>query len=318
VKAAIIEHAGDTGKLKDVPNPIPEPGEILVHISAIGVNPVDWKQRDARSRPLPFILGQDFAGVVSAVGEGVTKYREGERVFGIAREHGAYAEYTVVPEDDPAQPVAKIPDGVGDADAAALPTAGLTALAALEALRVAADVQLLILGVTGGVGSFAAQLAKERGAHVIGTARSKNYALARSLGVDDFVAYDHDDPYQAIKEAHPNGIDSVIDLVSDENDIKKVEPLIRKGGAIVSTIGAADETWFAQRGIAAINLVMNRTPQSSHQSLRLLAELVDEGRLRVTIAAEHSLTEAESALAASKSGSVDGKIVLTVDATVIR
>jgi NADPH:quinone reductase-like Zn-dependent oxidoreductase len=318
VKAVIIEHAGDTGKLKDVPNPIPGRRELLVHISAIGVNPVDWKVRDARTRPLPFILGQDFAGVVSALGEGTTKYHEGERVFGIARQHGAYAEYTVVPEDDPAQPIAKIPDGVGDADAAALPTAGLTALAALEALHVGADTQLLILGVTGGVGSFAVQLAKDRGAHVIGTARSKNYALARSLGVDDFIAYDRDDVRESAKEAHPNGVDAVLDLVSDAEEIKKDEPLLRKGGAIVSTIGSADVTWFAQRGIDAINLVMNRTPQSSHESLRLLAELVDEKRVRVMLAAEHSLTEAESALAQSKSGSVDGKIVLTVDASVIR
>lgn len=314
MKAAIIEHAGDNGKLKDVPDPIPGRGEILVHISAAGVNPVDWKMRDSPGRRhLPFILGQDFAGVVSSLGEGVTKYREGDRIFGIARDHGAYAEYTVVPEDDPAQPVSKIPDGVGDADAAALPTAGLTALAALDALNVGPETQLLILGVTGGVGSFAVQLAKDRGAHVIGTARSKNYVLARSLGVDDFVAYDDGDMYQAIKEAHPNGVDAVLDLVSKENDIKKDEPLLRKDGAIVSTIGAADEAWFAQRSIKAINLVMNRTPQSSHQSLRLLAELVDQERLRVMIAGEHSLAEAESALAQSKTGSVDGKIVLTID-----
>jgi NADPH:quinone reductase-like Zn-dependent oxidoreductase len=318
VKAAVIERAGDTGKLRDVATPVPGRGEILVHISAAGVNPIDWKLRDDPERPLPFVLGQDFSGVVSELGEGVTKYREGERVFGIARAHGAYAEYTLVPEDDAAQPIAKIPDGVGDADAAALPTAGLTALAALDALNVGSGTQLLIVGVAGGVGSFASQLAKERGAHVIGTARSKNYQLARSLGVDDFVAYDHDDPYEAIAEAHPNGVDAVLDLVGDRNAIRKNETVMRKGGAIVSTIGAADEAWFAQHGIAATNLVMQRTPQSSHHSLRLLAELVDRKRLRVVIAAEHSLTEAESALAQSKSGSVDGKIVLTVDATVIR
>lgn len=317
MKAAAIEHPRDTGKLKDVPKPVPSRSEILVHISAVGVNPVDWKVRDARERPLPFILGQDFSGVVSAVGEGVTKYREGERVFGIASDHGTYAEYTVVPEEDRRQPIAKIPDSLGDADAAALPTAGLTALAALEALGVAADVQLLIQGVTGGVGSFAAQLAKDRGAHVLGTARAKNYSLARSLGVDDFVAYDQGDPYRAIEEAHPAGVDAVLDLVNDHEAIKKNAGLLRKGSTIVSTIGAADESWFAQRDVKAINLSVYQTPQFSHHWLRLLAGLVEQERLRVMIAAEHSLAEAESALAQSKSGTMDGKIVLTVDSTSI-
>jgi NADPH:quinone reductase-like Zn-dependent oxidoreductase len=318
MKAALIERAGDTGKLKNVPTPAPSHGEILVHISAIGVNPVDWKVRDSHSRALPFVLGQDFAGVVSATGDGITKYREGERIFGIARERGAYAEYTVVPEDDRAQPIARIPDGVSDAHAAALPTASLTALSALEALGAGSGTQLLVTGATGGVGGFAVQLAREHGAHVIGIASSKHYALARSLGVDDFVAYDYGDPIDAVKDAHPSGIDAVLDTASDTDRLKKIGELVRQGGSVVSIVQAADVAWFARHGINAINLVMSQTPQSSHDALRQLADLVDKKRLRVTIAEEYRLSEAEDALDHSKAGHVDGKIILTVDSASTR
>ncbi len=312
MKAMVVEHRGEAGSLKELPVPHPASHEILVRITAAGVNPVDWKSRDRGDRSLPFVLGQDFAGVVSERGDAVTKYRQGERVFGIAREHGAYAEYTLVPEDDPAQPVAKIPDSVGDADAAALPTAGLTALGSLEALHAAKDATLLVLGATGGVGGFAVQIARARGTRVIGTGRSANESLALSLGIDEFVAYDRQDVVATVKASHGNGIDAVLDLVDDRDGIKAMAELLREGGRIVSTIGAADVEWFAQRKIAAQNLVMFRTPQSSHAGLRTLLELVEQGRVRVMIAGERTLAGALAALDESKSGSVDGKLVITV------
>lgn len=312
MKAAVIEHAGDSGALKDIPVPAPRQGELLVQISAAGVNPVDWKVRDSGKRPMPFVLGQDFAGAVSAVGEGVTHYKQGDRVFGIAREHGSYAEYTVVPENDRSQPIAIIPDGVSDLFAAALPTAGLTALAGIEHLRVGSTSVLLVLGATGGVGSFAVQLAHERGAHVIGTARSANYTLARQIGVDDFVAYDHGDVVAAVQEARPEGVDAVLDLVSDGEQMKRIAVLVKPGGSVVSTIGSADVPWFSSHGMTASNLVVMQTPQSSTEGLAQLARLVAEKRLRITIAAERTLGEAEAALVQSKTGMVDGKIVLTV------
>jgi NADPH:quinone reductase-like Zn-dependent oxidoreductase len=314
MKAAVIEHRGETAAIKDVTDPKPKEREILVRVTAAGVNPIDWKTRDAGERRLPFVLGQDFAGVVVDAGPSANKYDVDERVFGIAREHGAYAELTVVPEDDRTQPIAKIPDGIGDAEAAALPTAGLTALAALDALGVQAETKLLVLGATGGVGGFAVQMARDRNACVIGTARAENEALARSLGVDEFVAYDRDDPVAAVKRLHPEGIDAVLDLVDDADRIRSLAETVREGGRIVSTIGAADVEWFTKRNVTAINLVMLQSPQSSHAGLRALAEMVEQGRLRVSITAEHGLGEAERALEESKSGTVDGKIVLTIDA----
>ncbi len=312
MKAAVVEHRGDRGALKDIPVPVPGPQEILVRVTAAGVNPLDWKWRDVYNHPLPFVLGQDFAGVVSATGDRVTKYREGERLFGVASDHGAYAEYTVVPEDDHLQPIAKIPDDVGDADAAALPTAGLTALASIDALAVGSGTTVLILGVTGGVGGFAAQIARDRAARVIGSGRASSEQLARSLGVDEYVAFDRDDVVQKVGAAHASGVDAVLDLVDDADAIKRTAELLRKGGRIVSTIGATDVDWFAKRDATAINLVAKSTPQSSHAGLRELAKMLEQGRIRVILAGERSLAQAADALDESKHGSVNGKLVLTI------
>lgn len=313
MKAAVIEHRGETAAIKEIADPKPGEREILVRVTAAGVNPMDWKVRDAGERSLPFVLGQDFAGIVVDTGANAYKYEVDERVFGIARDHGAYAELTVVPEDDHTQPVAKIPDALGDAQAAALPTAGLTALASLDALGVEDGTKLLVLGATGGVGGFAVQIAHDRGAFVIGTARAENENFARSLGVDEFVPYDIDDPIATVKHSHPEGIDAVLDLVDGAQRFRAAGESVRHGGRIVSTVGAADVDAFAKRGITAINLEVSATPQSSHAGLRALAEMVEQGRLRVPIAAEHALPEAERALEESKSGKIDGKIVLTVD-----
>lgn len=313
MKAAVVEHRGDVGSIKEIAVPQPGAHDVLVRVVAAGVNPMDWKRRDRPDQRFPFVLGQDFAGIVSETGGRVAKYRKGERVFGTAREHGAYAEYTLVPEDAHVQPVAKIPDDVGDADAAALPTAGLTALAALGTLGVEKDTTLLVLGATGGVGSFAVQMAHDRGARVIGTARAGNESLARSLGVDEFVAYDAGDVVGSVRAAHPGGVDAILDLVDDPGAIKRTGELLRAGGRIVSTIGAADVDWFAGRKATATNLALPETSYSSHAGLRALLDLLERGAIRVMIAGERGLADAVQALEESRSGSVDGKLVITVD-----
>lgn len=309
MKAAVVEHHGERGALREIPVPAPGPHDVLVRVVAAGVNPIDWKRRDRPDTPLPLVLGQDFAGIVSEVGDRVTKYRIGERVFGIARKHGTYAEFTLLSEDDPAQPLAKIPDDVGDADAAALPTAGITALGAIERLDVSKDTSLLVLGATGGVGGYAVQIARDRGARVIGSARSSNESLARSLGVAEFIAYDKEDAAERLRGGE---IEAVLDLVDDSDGIKRFAGVIRDGGRIVSTIGAADVEWFSTRKIAATNLYAADTPQWSHAGLRALLELVEQGAIRVMISGERPLADAVDALEESKSGSVDGKLIITV------
>lgn len=312
MKAVVVEHLNEQGSLKEWPVPPVGPRDVLVAVAVAGVNPVDWKTRDQARRPLPFVLGQDFSGLVTEVGNEVRRYRPGERLFGIARKYGSYAECTLVPEDDNEQPVAKIPDDVGDADAAALPTAGLTALASLEELHVASESTLLVLGATGGVGGIAVQIARERGARVIGTARASNEQHARSLGVAEFIAYDTGNIVEAVRRAHSEGVDAVLDLVDDADSIKRMADVVHAQGRIVSTIGACDVDWFAARNIVAKNLVLFETPTASHEGLRTLVKMLEEGRLRVTIAQEHPLAQATQALDESKAGRVDGKLVLTV------
>ncbi|MGB8907611.1 MAG: NADP-dependent oxidoreductase [Candidatus Cybelea sp.] len=311
MKAVVVEHRGGAGSLKEIPVPQPGPDEILVRVTAAAVNPIDWKRRDRPNEKFPFVLGQDFAGVVSAPGTRIKNYHEGERVFGIAGEHGSYAQYTIASERD--DPIAKIPDSVGDADAAALPTAGLTALAAIEALHVTEGMTLLVLGATGRVGGFAVQIAHDRGARVIGTGRSSSDAFARSLGVDEFIAYDRQNAVQAVKAGHPDGIDAALDLVDDADAIKALAEIVRSEGQIVSTVHSADVEWFAQRKISAQNIGLFDTPQFSHAGLRALLELLVQKRLRVVISAERALSDAVVALEESKRGGIFGKLVITVD-----
>lgn len=313
MQAIVVEHLGEEGTLREIPAPQPGPDEILVRITAAGVNPVDWKMRDEGGKPFPFVLGQDFAGVVSTTGDRVNEYRQGERIFGIARKYGAYAQFTLVPANSHAEPVARIPEGVGDADAAALPTAGLTALAALDMMQLARGQTLVVNGVTGGVGSFAAQIAKSRGVRVVGTAHSGHESEARELGVDEFIPYDKQPVVDTIKSVVPKGADGVLDVVSDAGSIALLETVVRSGGWIISTIGSLDVERARRNGLQATNIVMNKTPESSHEGLRELARMVEDGTLHVVIGAERNFRDATQALQQSKSGRINGKLVLTVE-----
>ena len=191
-----------------------------MRVTAAGVNPIDWKSARARRSAIPFVLGQDFAGVVSETGDRVTKYREGERIFGISARGAFLRRVHVAPEDDPSAAVAKIPDSVGDADAAALPTAGLTALAGVEALHVGKERRCSFLARPA---ASAASPCRSRtiAARTSSAPRTPQTKSGRvSLGVDEFVAYDREDVVAAVKAAHPGGIDAVLDLVDNADAIK--------------------------------------------------------------------------------------------------
>lgn len=312
MKAFAIDKFGEEGSIHDLAAPeVPDDG-VLVRVVAAGVNPIDWKIRDGMrgDRSFPLVLGQDFAGFVVATGPRAKRYGIDDRIFGTARTYGTFADYTAVPEDSADNPIAKIPDGVGDADAAALPTAGLTALASLDALGVANGTLLLINGAAGGVGAFATQIAHARGATVIGTVHSGKEDFARSIGVDVPIAYDREDAVNAIAQRYPNGVDALLDVVSDADALKRFGGLVRRGGTLVSTIYTADVAWFAGRGVTAVNIVLNQTPQSSHSGLRELVKMVEDGSVRVAIGEEHELVSAAVALDRGKSGEAAGKIIL--------
>ncbi len=190
MKAVRIHQFGgpDVLQVEDLPMPEPGPGEMRIQVMAAGVNPVDWKIRKGfGGPPLPLTMGLDVAGVVDKVGPGVEMFHTGDRVFGEAMpEYGGYTEYTLVKTSQ----VAQIPKSLDFVQAAAIPIAGITAWQALfDAGGLRAGQRVLIHGAAGGVGSFAVQFAKWKGAYVIGTASGKHIGFVESLGADLVIDY---------------------------------------------------------------------------------------------------------------------------------
>jgi NADPH:quinone reductase-like Zn-dependent oxidoreductase len=292
-------------ELVDVPRPEPGPTEVLVRVAAAGVNPVDWKVR-ARGGFLgepPFTLGWDVAGVVEELGRGVTRFAPGDRVFGMPRfpgEAAAYAEYVTAPS----RQLARIPDGLGDVEAAALPLAGLTAWQALvETAEVGSESRVLVLAAAGGVGHLAVQIAKARGAYVIGTARAEKHAFLASVGMDEAVDYTTGPVAGRIHD-----VDVVLDLVGGEAAADALSTL-SDGGTFVTVTGAADELRGQAAGRVRLEGIL---VEPDRLGMEALAELVAEGALRPHVSATFPLADAARAHEAIETGRTQGKLVLTV------
>ena len=295
--------------------PVPEIGadEVLVRVRAAGVNPFDWKvangvQKDEKEHRFPLILGFDAAGVVERIGAKVSRLIEGDEVYGYlskpVRGEGTYAEYVGAP----AAIVAKKPETVGFAEAAALPMPALTAMDLVDAVDLGEGETVLIVGATGGVGSYAVQLAARRGARVIATARQTNEAFVRELGATETIDHTREDLVEAVRAAHPDGIEAIVHVVSDAEVLSRVAGLVKEGGRIASSAYAADVEGLAARGIEAANIAM----QPSAQRLEELSRMVDTGEISVRLERTFPLERASEALEESRSGHVRGKIVLLV------
>jgi NADPH:quinone reductase len=248
--------------------PIPEIGadEVLIRVRAAGVNPFDWKVADGvlkgkKEHRFPLILGFDAAGVVERVGADVTRLFEGEEVYGYlskpVMEEGTYAEHVGAP----VAIVARKPESVGFAEAAALPMPALTAMDLVDAVNLEEGETVLIVGATGGVGSYVVQLAARRGAHVIATARGANDAFVRELGATETIDHTSEDVVEAVRAAHPDGIEAIIDVVSDPEVLGRMAELVKAGGSVASSIFAADVESLAQRSIEATNISMQPSAQ---------------------------------------------------------
>src|SRR6201995_1541148 len=204
MKAAFIERHGGADVLKygEMPDPVAASREVVIDIVAASVNGADWKVREGKSNQLsrfPYILGRDFSGVISAVGDGVSDLRIGDEVFGVCDvgQEGAYAEKIAVK----AAIIARKTDGLSHVDAAALALAGLTAICTVEdTLKLKAGETILIQGGAGGVASFAIQLSKHLGARVITTASAANHDYLRSIGADEIIDYNAVDFTEVVKD----------------------------------------------------------------------------------------------------------------------
>jgi NADPH2:quinone reductase len=309
MKAVVIDRAGERGRLANIPAPTPGPGDAVVRVTYAGVNPIDWKVRDGHAGQIerfPFVLGQDFTGVVESAGSDVRSVAAGDRIFGVARGSGSYVEQTVVRENVAASPFTRIPDGVDDATAAALPTPLLTALGALEMLNVVGGTRLIIAGAAGAVGSAALQMARARGAEITAIVKSDQLERVRALGASSAV-----DEAAGIASLGDAKFDAVLDLVSDGETLKRYNTVLRPGGALVTTIHDADVEWFAARDRVASNITMAQTPQSSPRGLETVARFVADGTVKVEYSVR-PMDEAPRILDDLSAGRAGGKIVLRV------
>ena len=296
-------------ELQDVERPELIPTEVLVRITAAGINPVDWKTRqhggylEATGGP-PMILGWDIAGVVEEVDPDVTRFAPGDRVFGMPwfpRVAGGYAEYAT----SPARQLARTPDALGDEEAGGLPLAGLTAWQALvDVAQVGEGTRVLIHAAAGGVGHLAVQIAKARGAYVIGTARAAKHDFLRELGVDEPVDYTTTPWEQVLSD-----VDVVLDLVAGEDyGLRSLQTLRADGLWICIPADVPDAVAVAAREQSkrAISFLV----EPDYAGLEALAALTDEGKLRVVIDETFPLAEAAEAHRRLEDGRARGKIVL--------
>jgi len=316
MRAVAVRAFRETPVLMDLPRPSPRRGEVLVRMAAAGVNPFDWKIIDGifegrRPHVFPLVLGVDGSGTVEAVGEGVTRFRVGEPIFGQFLHDpvgiGTFAEFATVPESIG---VSHFPSALDPVGAAALPTAGMTALDGLDRLELVAGSTLLVVGASGGVGSMATQLAAARGVHVIAVARPKSFDRLRSLGARETVDASSEDLLDQVRKAHPDGLDGVLDVMSDRARFDLLVSLVRPGGRAATTVFVADPPAAQTRGVLAINVDLQ---PSSTLLDRLVAETVAR-HLRVPVEHRISLAEGPAAVAESRSGRAAGKTVIVLDA----
>jgi len=290
-------------RLEEVPRPEPDTNDLLVHIHAAGVNPVDWKIREGRfgQISLPAIMGSDFSGVIEALGPGITDFRVGEVVFGtVADESGTYAEYALAPVTH----VTEKPPGLDHLKAAALPIAGLTAWQGLfDAADLRAGQKVLIHAAAGGVGSLAVQLARWKGAYIIGTASGTYMDLARQLGADEVIDYRTKHFEDVVREA-----DVVLDTIGGDTQQRSWQ-VLKKGGVLVSTVQPPSEAVAAAHGVKGLFIKSDLTRRDE---LSQIAELVIRGQVQVHIDTVLPLREARKAQEMSRSGHAHGKIVLRV------
>jgi NADPH:quinone reductase-like Zn-dependent oxidoreductase len=308
MKAVEIHHYGGPEELKYEETNIPaiQPDDVLVRVYASGVNPVDWKIRQGGRRSdhdpaLPRILGWDFSGVVEKVGNLVTAYHPGDEVYGrpdIAR-NGTYAEYVAVRAGE----IARKPQSIDHKAASGVALAALTAWQGLfEHGQLQAGQRVLIHGSSGGVGTFAVQMAKWKGAYVIGTASGKNAGFVEELGADEVINYETTDFSTEVKD-----IDVVFDTQGGEVQEKSLT-VLKPGGIIVSTVGIKDEAAIKAKGLrSAAYMAQSRTKDLQH-----IAELIDSGKVIPVISKILPLKDAAEAHRIGEKGHIRGKIVLQV------
>jgi NADPH:quinone reductase-like Zn-dependent oxidoreductase len=291
---------------EDVPQPAPAAGEVLLKVYATALNPIDHSTRAGYMQGIvqvqfPFTLGADLAGVVEAVGEGVSKFAVGDAVYGFSNmmRQGAYAEYAIVSEGE----IAPKPSSVDFVTAAAVPLAGLTAWQGLfDAGGLQAGQTVLIHGAGGGIGSFAVQFARVKGARVFGTASGSKRDLLKELGVEEAIDYTSTNFEDVVRD-----IDLVFDTVGGDLARRSLA-VLKPGGTYISCAGQPDAEEAAKQGKSARFMFTQINPDQ----LSEIARLIDAGVVKPVVSQVLPLAETRRAHELISAGHLRGKIVLQV------
>src|SRR5260221_3094754 len=315
MRAVTVTEYGATPAVAEMPTPEPGPGQVLIRLRAAGMNPMDRALASGAWKPMPatfpMVLGVDGAGVVEQLGPGASRFSVGDDLFGqllIAPlgSAGTYAEYVAVTED---APLARVPGGLDDVVAAALPTAGGAGLALVAQLEPLADKTVLIVGAGGGVGSFATQFAANAGGNVIANVRADDAERMRGYGAKETIDRRAVALPAAVRQAHPDGVDVLIDLVdADVAGFAALASLVRPGGTAMSTNYVTDEAALRASGVTGINFAL---PISS-ELLERLAEAVVDGRIVTPPITRISLEEVPAALNPAQAPPPRGKTLIAL------
>ena len=297
----------DVLKLEELPRPDPGEEEILVRVAAAGVNPVDYKIREGKypavkADMLPYVPGRDVAGTVMAAGGLVDDYKRGDEVYGMPGiDRGGYCEFAILKSSE-AAPKPRTLDFIA---AGAVPLAGLTAWQGLfRHGELKAGQRVLIHGGSGGVGHFAVQFAKARGAYVITTVSASHVEFARSLGADEVIDYKAQ-PF----ETAVHDVDMVYDLIGGETQERSFD-VLKRGGVLVSTLAEPSQEKAQAKGVRALRY----TAQENSGELEEIGRLIDQGKVKPRIARTYALAEAARAQDFVEQGHTEGKVVLKIAA----
>lgn len=296
----------DRLKLETIPVPSPAAGEVLVAVRASSVNPIDWKLREGYAQrwwplELPAVMGLDLSGVVVGVGEGASGWRCGDEVVAYLgpKGRGAYADYARVD----AAVLAKKPASLGFVEAGAYPLVALTAWqSVVDAGEVKAGDRVLVHGGAGGVGSFAVQFAKARGARVVATASARNHGYLESLGADEAI------DYRAVRfEDAVEAVDLVVDTVGGDTTTRSAA-VLGEGGRLVTIAGQLPDAACRERKLVCRDVLV--APDAA--DLAAIGALIDAGKVRVHVDASYPLERVGEAQEANRAGHTRGKIAIAV------
>ena len=314
MRAVTVNRFGEEPSVTTIPTPVPGPGQVLIKLAAAGMNPMDAKLASGEWTPapvtFPMVVGVDGAGVVQGLGEGTTRFAPGDKVFGQLfippiGSSGTYADYVAVTGE---APLALVPAGVDLVEAAAAPTAGVTGLSLVELADPVEDRLVLIVGAGGGVGTFTTQFAVAAGARVIANVHSSAAERMRSYGVEMTVDHTTESLEEAVRSAHPDGVDVLIDLVSDGEAFASAASLVRPGGSAITTQYVADLEALQASGVRGVNFAL----QPTSELLERVGRALSDGTIVEPPITRIALDEAPSALASMSRSHANGKTVIVL------